>query len=394
VKGGGITMNKFGFLLTFSGLFILFFVGCGPSEEEIATMIAVALTHATEPTLTPLPTSTYTPTPTSTNTPPPTLSPTKILPPTSEPYNLEFACDGNLDPECENIFPSDTLIAFSSENRNQLEQSTHYDIWTMDPNYPTILHQLTNTTEDDLMSVWSPDGERIVFARYAPFRIGHNEDASLWVINRNGPIGSETMILDWWYVGGGGIQPYFWYTADDGDRIYYMKDPGGRCNFYWIYANGEPDQPENLVIGGESICQADLSPYGNSLVFNYYGNAEFFTADFIVDKDTTRVENIAPFLSNFDIVAHPHWSPDGNQIAFGRFYGQYVDVYLSNVDNQQSPKKITLSTNTWQNSWSPDSNWIVSKEFSGITFYSVNNNSILISLTDDGIMDQYPDWSP
>ena len=352
-------MNKFGFPLIFSALFILFLVGCFPSGAEISTMIAAALTHTPEPTIPPLPTSTYISSPT------------------------------------EDSFPSDTLIAFSSDNRNQLGESTHYDIWTMDPNYPTNLRQHTNTTEDDLMSVWSPDGERIVFARYAPFRIGHNEDASLWVIDRDGLIGSERMILDWWFVGGGGIQPYFWYAADDGDRIYYMKDPGGSCNFYWIYADGERNQPENPVIGGESICQADVSPDGNSLVFNYYGNAEFYTADFIVDQGATRIENIAPFLIKFDIVSHPHWSQDGDQIAFGRFYGPNADVYITDVENKQSPRKITLSNNTWQNSWSPDSNWIVTKEFGGITFYPVNINSKPIYfLTDDGIMENFPDWSP
>lgn len=291
--------------------------------------------------------------------------------------------------------PSGSLIAFSSDNRNQLAESTHYDIWTLDPIYPTNLRQLTNTTEDDLMSVWSPDGDKIVFARYFPYRIGHNEYASLWVIDKDGPIGSEAMILDWWFVGGGGIQPYFWYTADDGDRIYYMKDPGGSCDFYWIYANGEPDQAENLVMGGESICQADLSPDGNSLVFNYYGNAALYTANFIVDQGTTRIENITPFIIDFDIVSHPHWSPDGNQISFGRFYGSGEDVYVVDVLNQESPRQITESNNSWQNSWSPDSNWIVTSEFGGIAFYPINiitNPKNL--LADDGIKDIFPDWSP
>jgi len=252
-------------------------------------------------------------------------------------------------------YPSLTLVAFHSIDR---EGPTGYDIWVIDPNDPSNINQLTDTDEDDLFALWSPDGSKIVFTRHKPPFVGHDEDASLWIMNWDGS--NQRQITPYHNVGGGSLIPYFWVDAADGERIYYYKD-FGLSGLYWVYAHLEVGQPENPVTSGIPIAQPDISPDGTTLA--HIWGARLYLSDFQVGAGTTAISNTRLIDSIGGSLSNPRWAPDGSQLSFVDWSKSAqifsVEVVPPNTIPSQTPSQITTFGKHTPYSWSPDSNWMV-----------------------------------
>lgn len=297
--------------------------------------------------------------------------------------SLASAADANL------MFPS-SLIVFSSFNR---AGSTGSDLWLIDPNNPTQLTQLTNTPENDQLPIWSPDSSQVFFKRNRP-----SED-SLWVIGADGT--GERQVLDYKPRGSGSIVPNFWFLGDPaGERVYYTVDPGGGpCSLRWIYADGLPSQIEHPVTGVGNRCQTDVSLDQQFLAFLIYGiGSNLEKAD--LSADGNSVSNISLLLAlpgGQQEFADPSWSPDGSRLSFSMDPGGFPTIHTAASDGT-GPILQVANLRSTSPTWSPDGEWL--------TFHATNGNpdiyvasadapfTPLINLTNDGILDGQPDWTP
>ena len=288
------------------------------------------------------------------------------------------ADDDDDDPE-----EPDSLIAFAS-NRASMS-----DIWVLDPDNPSQARRLTFAPEVDA-PVWSPDGSRLVYMR---FRRSDNR-MSLWVINVDGT--GDTQILDWWPRGGGSLIAHFWYSGDpNGERVYYVKDPGGSCSFFWIYADLPPSQSEYPVLGAENKCQPDISPDQAELVFRNYGQSvDLEVANLSPDGtqvDFLSITRIVPASLGGELLL-PSWSNDGALIAFSVGSSGVYTVAPDGTELQQITTAVAFAP-----TWSPDSNQIAVHATIGdneIALIPADGDGPLINLANNNVSDINPDWSP
>ena len=294
------------------------------------------------------------------------------------------------DDDDELLFPT-SLIAFSSLNR---AGSTVAQIWTIDPNDPTQLKQLTNQGENTRAPLWSPDGARIAFTQ------GRRGDERLFLINVDG---SGVRQVSQSHTR---ITAQFWSL--DGERIYITTDPGGGpCGFAWIRADGSPGQPEHPIIGAEQKCIPDVSPDFSMVVFKGRGGAPIEVGDLSPDGETvTNIRTIVstPFAGAVEF-SQPRWSPDGLRIAFvadsGGFRGTIYSVAADGTDPVQVTKFTGFHAHSISPSWSPDGSWLVfqvSNRTTGIfdIYLAPSDGSFspVINLTNDSIQDEASEWSP
>ena len=277
-----------------------------------------------------------------------------------------------------------SLIAFSSD------RGGGQDIWIVDPENPSNLTQLTFAPQgqSDDGPVWSPDGSRLAFARFRS-----DGKVSLWVINADKT--GEEQILAWTPKGGGSIIPHFWYRGDpNGERVYYIQDPGGSCSFLWIYADLPPTQSPNVVNGAANKCQPDISPDQTRVVLRDYGqNVDIEVGD--LSPNGTLVTGITDIVSKTlgSELILPEWSPDGTRIAFS-VEGKGIWSVAPDGSDLQQITGIAGFTPTW----SPDSSRIAfhAKGGTGFDILVLSSDGIgpAVNLTNDGALDINPSWSP
>lgn len=114
-----------------------------------------------------------------------------------------------------------TKIVFSSN------RSSDYDIWIMDADGQNQINLTSEMASDQIVPVWSPDGERILFANGNGW-----EEQSLWVMNADGTDKTEIVSES------ENLGSYKW--SADSNYVAYQMDPYGQPSF-WIV------NPENLA---------------------------------------------------------------------------------------------------------------------------------------------------
>lgn len=282
------------------------------------------------------------------------------------------------------MFPS-SLIVFSSSRG---VGSTGEDLWLIDPNDPTRLTQLTNTPENDRLPIWSPEGSRIFFKRHGP------SGESLWVIRADGT--GERQILGWSPEGFG---LGFWFFGDPaGERVYYTYGP---CTLHWIYADGPLTPTGTPVSGAHDLCYAVLSPDQQTIAFTHRGPWQDLKKA-VLSADGNSVSSIGLIRElpgdQYEF-AEPSWSPDGTRITLSMDPGGSPSIHTVASDGTglmevANPYSISPT-------WSPEGEWltftVVDRTTGTTDIYiapSDGSSSPVINLTNDGIQDGQPHWSP
>lgn len=141
--------------------------------------------------------------------------------------------------------------------------------------------------------------------------------------------------------------------SPDGERIAYSSSSGGTSSVHIVNVDGSDDHVVYSIPapGTRAIFSALFSPDGTRLLFDQGTDSGFDI--YVMDTDGSNVEQ----LTTTHVDYNPHWSPDGNRIAFTRQgRGDQSDIYLMDTDGS-NVDKLTHGgqgdTNLYP-AWSPD----------------------------------------
>ncbi len=203
----------------------------------------------------------------------------RLTPPKSVAYGPTWSPDGS-------------RLAYSARD------SGHSEVWTMKPD-GTDARQLTKTQGDCSERRWSPDGKRIAFI------LGKDGKDRICVVDV--ATGKVTETSD----GSFPCEQLAW--SPDGTRLLYARRVG-KYSLHTVNPDGTDDRKLSDPLGGR---YAAWSPDGARLVYTT------FVADappgwhlFTVGADGKGKKQLTP-VASANGYASPHWSPDGNRIAFG-----------------------------------------------------------------------------
>jgi WD40-like Beta Propeller Repeat len=132
-----------------------------------------------------------------------------------------------------------------------------------------------------------------------------------------------------------------------------------------IIRNRNSNEVKVIDTGNLDTIDGVWSPDGKEFIFSYYQNNEnYYSQVLSVDADGT---DLHPLTEKYigAVLGTPHWSPDGQKIAFVR--DVLLDRYLTTLDlstNQEKSFKVSPSWNYPilphnEIVWSPDSRWVL-----------------------------------
>jgi Tol biopolymer transport system component len=184
--------------------------------------------------------------------------------------------------------PDGSTIAFVSK------RSGTSDLYAMSAD-GSGTRRLTSTKDDDVQPDWSPDGERIVFARGNPTR--------LFVMNADGAGARRLTDED--------VDESEPAWSPDGRSIVYARRvPGTSIRELWLVAADGSQRRAVTKLGGVAQGPA-WSPDGRRITFSAdvgEGRFDIYT----VGADGKNVHLVTSGEDSFE----PAWSPDGKTIAF------------------------------------------------------------------------------
>jgi Tol biopolymer transport system component len=177
------------------------------------------------------------------------------------------------------------------------------DVFTMNPDGSDV-RQLTNLgSNNGAFGVnWSPDGRQLVFGEYP-----NNGPGQLWLMNADGS-GQHLVLADGPYDN---EVPSF---SPDGVWVVFMRcPPGNGCAIYKIRTDGGGLTP--VTESQQAVNDSDpvYSRDGMSIVFDSFNREGLIAALWKMYADGSDIRLLTPP----ELLAWvPHWSPDGERIAF------------------------------------------------------------------------------
>jgi TolB protein len=218
------------------------------------------------------------------------------------------------------------LIAFQSS------ASGAFDIWTVHLD-GTGARDLTHSAAYDADPAWSPDGRRVVFARY------NGPRGQLWVMNADGS-GLERLTRD----STSDVEPAW---SSNGKSIAFVRSPDGRRNYrIWVMrSNG--------------------------------------THPRLLSRNT------------FD--SHPCWSPDSRRLVFVSARAGHPSVYVMNADGSgQRLLTGEVGVDDEDPAWSPNGRLIAWMHSAQLWLMNADGSKAhpLTPSTVSGVYDERPHWSP
>ncbi len=231
----------------------------------------------------------------------------------------------------------DGAIAFHSNRDGD------FDIYAMNAD-GTDVTNLTNTTDQEIDPIWSPNGRQVAFAKCA----GGCEVffTEVWVINADGS-GLKQLTH-----GGGFLGAW----SPDGKRIAFVRDGVG---ILVMNADGTGVTPTN-----QNGRPTAWSPNGMQILFqsDRDGDNEIY----VMNVDGTRVTQLTddPASDEGDFAG---WSPDGKRIVFSsRRDGGDLDIFVMNADGTRV-RQLT------QNDFIEDDDPVWSPDGKHIAFHSTRD---------------------
>lgn len=202
----------------------------------------------------------------------------------------------------------------------------------------TNLTRLTSTPGDEYHTVWSPDGQWLLFTynNGGEMSIGtyHFEDQSWALLNATL---EGDLYLEW---SPDGTQFTFDAYGDDGRSAIYLADfPTDLTN---------PLSYEKLAIPSPAFMSS-ISPDGTTVLV--YVNNQLQLYDL-------ATESLTPIV-NTTSCWHPKFSPDGSQILFTTLDGDNQDIYILALADGSMHKATDSSALFDRAQWSPDGSQIV-----------------------------------
>jgi TolB protein len=228
---------------------------------------------------------------------------------------------------------------------------------------------------------WSPDGQRIVFARSV------GSDTQVHVMNADG-----SGLTQLTFPPGNAFWPTF---SPDGQRIAFTRFPGGTL---WVM-NADGSDSNQILTGA---AEPDWSPDGSRIAISRNSSIWW------VRPDGTELTQVTPMPQYYFEIADgsPDWSPDGSRIV-------YLENYDSDGENCFDIKTVRpdgtggttvrsgvrlgecdAGPNYYSGpSWSPDGTRIASVDWLGVFTVRVDGTGFQ-RLSSNQPFSQYTDWQP
>lgn len=169
------------------------------------------------------------------------------------------------------------------------------DIWIYDLTRDT-LSRLTFDEADDFRPLWTPDGERIVFA-------SDRDGGGMWSRAANGTGVAERLSAD------ANTSPYA-ITPDGTQLLYFSRDSAGSI---FTLTPGDEVSSQPLIQTEFNTGMPDLSPDGRWLAYrsNETGRHEIYVRPYPNIED-------GKWQISSEGGSSPKWSPDGLELFFSR----------------------------------------------------------------------------
>ena len=221
------------------------------------------------------------------------------------------------------------------------------EIWVMDYDGANQ-HQLTNLHSISLTPRWSPDGSRIAFTCYAPYKGITGAQICMYSID-------ASKLISFPRFAGTNSTPAW---SPDGTQIIFSSSMQGTgTELYVSDING--GRPKRLTQSGGNI--ANVSPAWNPKT----GQTIAFVSDrggspqlYLMNADGTSASKID--LPEKGYVIDPAWSPNGQLLAFSwRRPNDDYDIYVMDASSRQIVELTRDQGRNERPSWAPDGRHIV-----------------------------------
>jgi len=235
-----------------------------------------------------------------------------------------------------------------------------FDVFVMNADLSRVT-QLTNTPDNDIDPIWSPNGQQIAFNRFnyafstleidvmnadgsGVTHLADNGFATAWspdgkriAFARDPGFGDEIFVMN---ADGTGVTqltnnffvrdfPTAW--SPDGKRILFQSDTVGNNELYVMNANGTGVKRLTNNPASDEGDHAGWSPNGQQIIFSSDRDGGALHI-FVMNADGTGVTQLTsgPFTDD-----DPVWSPDGKQIAFQSTRDGDEEMFVMNADGSR-----------------------------------------------------------
>ncbi|MBN2541778.1 PD40 domain-containing protein [bacterium] len=203
------------------------------------------------------------------------------------------------------------------------------------------------------------------------------------------------------------IQPSY---CPKGDKIAFFSDKSDYTDLYLLYPF--ENKMEKIAKGERSGDYETFHPFNSAMSWSPDGNILAYVAqrdgrDAIVLYDINKKEqkSILEF-KNLHTIASPDWAPHGDYIVFSGLSGEYNDLYLYSLPDNDLTRLTVDKYDDTHPSFSPDGKSLVfssdrpleyseENKFGDYNIFKMDLESKSITpITTDGEHNVFPEWSP
>jgi dipeptidyl aminopeptidase/acylaminoacyl peptidase len=198
------------------------------------------------------------------------------------------------------------------------------------------VRQLTYKSNDG-QPVWSPDGQRIAFARSST-----STGVDTYVMNADG---SNVQRV----TSGSPFQHPAW--SPDGQSLALAGDWWlciYECSIYTLRLTDPTPTVQQIAPMG---TDPDWSPDGEKIVYVSLSGDDGYQALFAANADGSHISELTP--RDEGAIFGPKWSPDGKRIAFSKCIAARCDIYLLDYGSSVLTQ-LTTAGHAYYPTWSPD----------------------------------------